>query len=59
MSRDRFKSLLPMLHADDPFSEDLTEKLWKADRFIKYFRSKCINLFQPYQNLATAERLEE
>ena len=59
MSRDSFKSLLPILHVDNPVPEDLTENLRKVDTFIKHFRSKFINLFQPYRNFATAERLVE
>ena len=47
-----FHSLLAMLHVVDLLSEDLTEKLRKFN-----IKSKCKNLFQPYQNIIIEEWL--
>ena len=59
MFRDNFSSLLDILHKVDPFSKVPNEKLWYFETFMKHFRSKCKNLLQPYQNIATKERLEK
>lgn len=57
MSRNRYTSLLAMLHVVDPTTEDHNKKLKKVDTFIDNFREKCKKLFQPFQNVAIDERL--
>ena len=57
MSRNRFYSLLAMLHIVDPCTEDKTKRLKKVNEFIEDFREKCKSLYQPYQHVAVDERL--
>ena len=57
MSRLRFKALLAMLHVVDPNDEQEGDKLRKVRPFIEPFRNRCLELLQPYQQLAIDERL--
>ena len=57
MSRTRFKALMAMLHVADPANEDKSHKLRKGELFINYFKSGCLALYQPRQNLAFNERM--
>ena len=55
LSRKRFKALMALLHVVDSGSEDKGDKLRKVESFITYFKSKCLVLYQPRQNLAVDE----
>ena len=57
MSCDNLKSLIDMLLVVDSFSEKPNGKLPNVQIFLEHFRSKCKNLLQPYQNIATEDRL--
>ena len=57
MSKNRYAALLGMFHVVDYTEEDQANKLHKVDSFIKHFRSKFKQLFQPYQNITVYERL--
>ena len=57
MSRTRFKALMAMLHVVDPAKEDKSHKLREVESFIDYFKSRCLALYQPRQNLAIDERM--
>ena len=57
MTRDRFKALIGMLHIADPVTENDKEKLRKLTSFVNSFKTKCQNLYQPYQNTAVDKRL--
>ena len=55
LSRKRFKALMALLHVVDSGSEDKGDKLRKVESFITYFKSRCLVLYQPRQNLAVDE----
>ena len=57
MTRDRFKGLMAMLHVVDRATEAPSDKLRKVESFIDYFKSRCLSLYQPRQNLAIDERM--
>ena len=57
MSRTRFKALMAMLHVVNPANEDKSHKLRKVESFINDFKSRCLALYQPRQNLAIDERM--
>ena len=57
MSRTRFKALMAMLHVVNPANEDKSHKLRKVEAFINDFKSRCLALYQPRQNLAIDERM--
>ena len=57
MSRSRFKALMALLHVVDPGAENPGDKLRKVDSFIDYFKSRCLALYQPRQQLAIDERM--
>ena len=57
MTRDRFKALIGMLHIVDPATENYKGKLRKLTPFVNSFKTKCQNLYQPYQNVAVDEQL--
>ena len=57
MSRTRFKALMAMLHVVNPANEDKSHKLRKVESFINDFKSRCLVLYQPRQNLAIDERM--
>ena len=57
MSRDRFSALMAFLHVVDPNTEDPEDRLRKVNAFITYFKSRCLSLYQPKQNLAIDERM--
>ena len=57
MSRHRYFALMAMLHVVDPASEDATDKLREVDSFVKYFKTRCLSLYQPRQNVAIDERM--
>ena len=57
MSRDRFKSLMAMLHVVDPATEEAGGKLRKLKSFLDYFKGRCKSLYQPTQNVAVDERM--
>ena len=57
MSRTRFKALMAMSHVVDPANEDKSRKLRIVESFVNYFKSSCLPLYQPRQNLAINERM--
>ena len=57
MSRDRFSALMAFLHVVDPNTEDPGDRLRKVNAFITYFKSRCLSLYQPKQNLAIDEHM--
>ena len=57
MSRTRFKALMAMSHVVDPANEDNSRKLRVVESFVNYFKSRCLPLYQPRQNLAINERM--
>ena len=57
MSRTRFSALMALLHVVDPGAETPGEKLQKVESFIDYFKSRCLGLYQPKQQLAVDERM--
>ena len=57
MSRNRFKALMALLHVVDPAAENPGDKLRKVESFIDYFKSRCLTLYQPRQNVAIDERM--
>ena len=57
LSRKRFKALMALLHVVDPGSKDKGDKLRKVESFVTYFKSRCLALYQPRQNLAVDERM--
>ena len=46
-----------MLHILDPATENDKDKLRKLTPFVNYFKTKCQNLYQLYQNVAVDEQL--
>ena len=57
MSRTRFKALMAMLHVVNPANEDKSHKLRKVESLINDFKSSCLALYQPRENLAINERM--
>ena len=57
MSRTRYKALMALLHVVDPATEDPADKLCKVESFVDYFKSRCLPLYQPRQQLAIDERM--
>ena len=57
MSRTRFKALMAMLHVVNPANEDKSHKLRKVESLFNDFKSRCLALYQPRQNLAINERM--
>ena len=57
MSRLRFLALMAVLHVVDPVAEEAGQKLSKVESFIDYFKSRCLCLYQPRQNVAIDERM--
>ena len=57
LSRIRFRTLMAFLHVVDPNAETPGVKLQKVDSFISYFKSRCLSLYQPSQNIAIDERM--
>ena len=57
MSRTRFRALMALLHVVDPGSENAGDKLRKVESFIDSFKSRCLALYQPRQQLAIDERV--
>ena len=57
MPRMRFKALMAFLHVVDPEAETPGDKLQKVESFIDYFKSRCLGLYQPRQQLAVDERM--
>ena len=56
-SRTRYRALMAMLHVVDPATETPGDKLHKVESFIDYFKSRCLSLYQPRQQLAIDERM--
>ena len=48
---------MALLHVVDPGSEDKGDKLRKVESFVTCFKSRCLALYQPRQNLAVDERM--
>ena len=48
---------MAILHVVDPATEAPGDKLRKVESLIDYFKSRCLSLYQPRQNLAIDERL--
>lgn len=57
LKRTRHRALMAMLHVVDPATETPRDKLHKVNSFIEYFKGKCLNLYQPRQNVAIDERI--
>ena len=57
MGRSRFKAIMAVLHVVDPATETPGEKLHKIESFVDYFKSRCLSLYQPRQNIAIDERM--
>lgn len=57
MPRTRFRALMALLHVVDPAAETPGDKLCKVESFIDYFKSRCLSLYQPRQNVAIDERM--
>lgn len=57
MSRTRFRALMALLHVVDPGTEEASDKLREVESFIDYFKSRCLALYQPRQQLAIGERM--
>ena len=57
MSLDRYNALMAILHVVDPAAENPGDKLRKGDTFINYFKSRCLSLYQPRQNVGIGERV--
>ena len=57
MSRLRFKALMALLHVVDPAVETPGDKLRKVQSFVDDFKSKCVSLYQPRQQVAIDERM--
>ena len=48
---------MTLLHVADPAAENPDDKLRKVESFIDYFKSRCLALYQPRQQLAIDERM--
>ncbi|XP_068740469.1 piggyBac transposable element-derived protein 4-like isoform X2 [Montipora capricornis] len=57
LSRKRFKGLMALLHIIDPATENKADKLCEVQSFIRNFKSQCLSLYQPRQQLAVDERM--
>lgn len=57
MPRIRFRALMSLLHVVDPATETPGDKLRKVQSFIDDFKSKCLSLYQPRQQVAIDERM--
>ena len=57
MTRTRFRALMALLHVVDPATEDPGDKLRKVESFIDYFKSTCLALYQPRQQMAIEEHM--
>lgn len=57
MPRIRFRALMALLHVVDPATETPGDKLHSVESFIDYFKSRCLDLYQPRQQLAIDERM--
>lgn len=57
MSRNRFTSLMSMIHVSDPALEGRSGKLRKVSEFTDAIKQKCKELYQPYQNVSIDERI--
>jgi len=57
MPRTRFKGLMALLHVVDPAAENPGDKLRKVQSFVNDFKSKCLSLYQPRQQVAIDERM--
>lgn len=53
----RFRALMALLHVADPAAENPDDKLRKVESFIDHFKSRCLALYQPRQQLAIDERM--
>lgn len=57
MSRLRFKALMSMIHVVHPGTEAENDKLRKVSSFLDHFKSKCQELYQPFQRVSIDERM--
>ncbi|KAL9952183.1 hypothetical protein ACROYT_G039398 [Oculina patagonica] len=57
LKRTRYKALMAMLQVVDPAMETPGDKLRNVNSFIEYFKSRCLSLYQPRQNVAIDERM--
>ena len=51
------EALMAMLHVVNPDEEDEEDKLRKVSSFLKFFKQKCKDLYQPFQHVAVDERM--
>ena len=57
MSRTRFKAIMALLHVVGSTTEAEGDKLRKVNSFISFFKSRCLALYQPRQQVAIDERM--
>ena len=57
MTKLRYQALMAFLYVVDPGNENPNEKLHMVESFIAQFKTKCLSLYQPYQNMAVDERM--
>ena len=48
---------MALIHVVDPATENPNDKLCNVESFIDFFKSRCLSLYQPRQNLAIDERM--
>ena len=48
---------MALLHVVDPITETAGNKLRKVEGFVDYFKSRCVMLYQPRQQVAIDERM--
>lgn len=57
MPRNRFFTLMAFLHVFDPEVESCNNKLQKVQSFVEDFKSRCLGLYQPRQQVSIDERM--
>lgn len=57
LSRNRFKSLIAMLHIVDPATEAAGDRLRKIQFKYEAIRWKCMEIYQSRQNISVDERM--
>lgn len=55
--RERFFALMAFLHVFDPEAESCSDKSHKVQSFVEDFKSRCIDLYQPRQQVSIDERM--
>ena len=57
MPRERFFALMAFLHVFDPEAESCSDKSHKVQSFVEDFKSRCVDLYQPRQQVSIDERM--